>query len=385
MQSPFEHHEHLEAVGAEDARFLRVKDTSYGASWKLAGGRSAWFMLRRKIDRMLAMMARPKDPAGGRPNLARLISILDNDTSLPLDDRRQLIHIIACHASEDIFTRMEAEGGGGEDGTMLAEVRDLRRYLLLVECEMIARGVVPRPTRAPEVRPLMPPSINPDDIYLILSYFWGCDRSEAKRRAHMLMYQGKLGGDRDMFELLADCWGCDPEAARARAIQHLQDKEPQLGNILMGVSTLEDDPYTLVAKVLMTSRRDAENWVLRHVHGQEDPAPTGPGTPEDGGHHERVVPRFANPSDRLDDGLPLTELPKDWGHWYRQIPDGTFIVDRNTVDPDLWGHLPRLALELNAKEHEELTTCYRHLYRWHGGPLKWCLEPEFQQMWGREP
>jgi len=37
---------------------------------------------------------------------------------------------------------MIAAAPGGEDGTVLAEVRDLRRYLLMAEAEMIEQGAI---------------------------------------------------------------------------------------------------------------------------------------------------------------------------------------------------------------------------------------------------
>ena len=42
-------------------------------------------------------------------------------------------------------------GNQGNDGTTLAEVRDLRRYLLLLEAEMVEQGVVSLITAAPKV------------------------------------------------------------------------------------------------------------------------------------------------------------------------------------------------------------------------------------------
>jgi hypothetical protein len=41
----------------------------------------------------------------------------------------------------DLFAEIEANPSGC-DGTILAEIRDLRRYLLLVEAEMTARGTL---------------------------------------------------------------------------------------------------------------------------------------------------------------------------------------------------------------------------------------------------
>lgn len=41
----------------------------------------------------------------------------------------------------DIFEKIK-ENSSGDDGTVLAEVRDLRTYLILLECEMMRQGVV---------------------------------------------------------------------------------------------------------------------------------------------------------------------------------------------------------------------------------------------------
>ena len=60
----FKYHRHLQAIANEDVEFLKKKDRSYGASWKRSG-RSAWFMLKRMMDRLDAMMAR----RGVRPTL----------------------------------------------------------------------------------------------------------------------------------------------------------------------------------------------------------------------------------------------------------------------------------------------------------------------------
>jgi hypothetical protein len=108
-----------------------VKDRSYGGSWKAAGGRSAYFMLRRKMDRMIAMLSRPPAP--------RAFQV---DSGTPED----IQHLRNSYTAEDIFAKIE-EGPGGEDGTVLAEIRDLRRYLLLVEAYMMQQGIVARPAQ----------------------------------------------------------------------------------------------------------------------------------------------------------------------------------------------------------------------------------------------
>jgi hypothetical protein len=113
MDNRFKYHSWLRPIALEDVRFLVEKDTSYGASWKISGGRSAWFMLLRKMDRMRELMR-----YRGLPNT-----------------------VIDALRMDDIFEMIKAQPDGG-DGSMLAEVRDLRRYLLLVEAEMVEQKAI---------------------------------------------------------------------------------------------------------------------------------------------------------------------------------------------------------------------------------------------------
>lgn len=140
----YHHHAHLTTVADEDVRFVKVKDVSYGASWKKSGGRSAWFMLVRKIDRLLTMMKQPSEPH--EFSLADLDDlIIDVDPAEDVTMAACIVqHLRACLVAEDIFTAI-ATDPSGDDGSVLAEVRDLRRYLLLVEAEMMARGIVQLP------------------------------------------------------------------------------------------------------------------------------------------------------------------------------------------------------------------------------------------------
>lgn len=131
MPDKFDYHKNLLPIAQNDVDFLIKKDTSYGASWKKSGGRSAWFMAVRKIDRLLELMAPPEPPPG-----FNIWNITSTDG---------VSYLQKCYYSENIFG-MIAEKPKGEDGSVLAEIRDLRRYLLLIEAEMVERGVVEKPT-----------------------------------------------------------------------------------------------------------------------------------------------------------------------------------------------------------------------------------------------
>lgn len=107
----------LEIVASEDIGHLRMKEKTYKGSWKKSGGRSAWFMIKRKMDRLENMMQ--ADP-------------FESDLTM-------------LKSEHDIFEKIKHDTSG-IDGTVLAEVRDLRRYLLLVESEILSvRSKLPTP------------------------------------------------------------------------------------------------------------------------------------------------------------------------------------------------------------------------------------------------
>lgn len=105
LTTNMDHLKFIDMVVAEDVEHLREKERTYGGSWKRRGGVGAFMMLARKWDR-LENMLRMKDGT-----------------------------------QYDIFAAIAARAAG-EDGSALAEIRDLRRYLTLVEAEMMSRGVV---------------------------------------------------------------------------------------------------------------------------------------------------------------------------------------------------------------------------------------------------
>ena len=101
----------LAAIAAGDVAVIAEKEKSYGNAWKRAGGIGAFMMFARKWDRIQQRVVTRIEPAEGAPGAAR-DNVLD--------------HIVADRRTEGV----------------MADIRDLRQYLLLVEAEMIARGVV---------------------------------------------------------------------------------------------------------------------------------------------------------------------------------------------------------------------------------------------------
>jgi hypothetical protein len=121
------HTDHLSEVAEADVRALLKAEKHYGSSWKRRGGVGAFMMLARKWDRL--------------------------EGALRPDDVRE-----GCAAGStgpwDIFGAVEADRR--EEG-IIDDIRDLRRYLMLVESEMLARAheeglkvALERPVRSEE-------------------------------------------------------------------------------------------------------------------------------------------------------------------------------------------------------------------------------------------
>lgn len=99
--SRFNYLSHLQNIADEDVVGLETAQKSYGDSWKRRGGVGAFMMLARKMDRMELQVVKH---------------------------------------SYDVFAAVEADR---RSEGILDDIRDLRRYLMLVEAEVRARGVNP--------------------------------------------------------------------------------------------------------------------------------------------------------------------------------------------------------------------------------------------------
>lgn len=98
----------LQPVADSDISGLRNSEKSYGNSWKLRGGVDTFHMLKRKWERVEKRAATDIDATVAAPGASPY----------------------------DIFEHLAADRGA--DG-LIDDVRDLRRYLMLVEAEMTAR------------------------------------------------------------------------------------------------------------------------------------------------------------------------------------------------------------------------------------------------------
>jgi hypothetical protein len=87
--------ENMQAIVTTDIDILLVKNAEYGESWKRRGGQGAFFTIIRKADRLEEMVRRK---------------------------------------GYDLFAAIREDTGQGEP--LLETIRDLRRYLLLLEGEV---------------------------------------------------------------------------------------------------------------------------------------------------------------------------------------------------------------------------------------------------------
>ena len=147
------HLNYLEAVTRTDVECIRQKESTYQGSWKSQGGKNAWAMIRRKIDRLMIMLGDPTPPAHFNiQNLNDTINAVINHTPFPGTPQATaeiLNYIVETFTAGDIFAKIE-EDLDGADGSVLAEIRDLRRYLTLVEAEIIARRPRGEPIAMPD-------------------------------------------------------------------------------------------------------------------------------------------------------------------------------------------------------------------------------------------
>lgn len=111
-------------ISREDVEGLQKAQQSYGNSWKLRGGVGAFMMLARKWDRI-------EKRVGTRPvDTSKAVTVLSGG-SLPTTPS------VKFGDRFDIFQHLAADDRA--EG-LIDDIRDLRRYLLLVEAEARAHG-----------------------------------------------------------------------------------------------------------------------------------------------------------------------------------------------------------------------------------------------------
>jgi hypothetical protein len=108
---PFNFQTALKSLADKDVKTLVQKDAEYGSSWKKRGGVGAFMMLARKWDRLETQIT------------------VQRSTGVD---------------SYDVFGQIEREHNlpEGHSESLLETIRDLRRYLFLVESEIMRRQSV---------------------------------------------------------------------------------------------------------------------------------------------------------------------------------------------------------------------------------------------------
>lgn len=157
----FKYLDRVKDVQKKDHDYVDKKDRQYGSSWKKRGGVGAFMMLARKWDRLETMMSDVGRFGGG-------------DKDAPAYD---IFAWIRAEGREEFRPSYVPPGQyQGRDGTILAEVRDLRRYLTLVEAWAVEQGWVQ------DVEPAKSNYVQSDDVYSVMAQYWEISRDEAKRR-----------------------------------------------------------------------------------------------------------------------------------------------------------------------------------------------------------
>lgn len=116
--------DYLRKVADEDVAGLAKAQLSYGDSWKKRGGVGAFMMLARKWDRLEQQVQRTLSPSSVSPGLTAVFEHVAPGVTI-------------AAARYDIFAHCECDP---RTEGIIDDVRDLRRYLLLVEAELLARG-----------------------------------------------------------------------------------------------------------------------------------------------------------------------------------------------------------------------------------------------------
>lgn len=304
------HMNHLLAVAVSDVSHLREKEKTYQGSWKKRGGIGAFMMLARKWDRLEGIIARGlivSQSRIGKPNVEV--------------------------GAYDVFGFIESQPGSGEDGTVLAEIRDLRRYLMLVEAEMMARGM----------------KGSGEDIYETMADAVGLDRKKVREAFHSIMYGG-VGGAGGTGEV-----GSFTDRVTRTFPPFIETPKVAGGEVFFHpwVYTRED----LTAAVPNAKHRETlwQSWSQRRC--ALEPALSA---------NDLEVLRHEQPVPAVTTALTL----------YTPIDGGGAVLNLNLAPPDTRDLWPVLRRELNEKERFDLPQWQQSLYYWHEAGTKWILKKE---------
>lgn len=392
---------HLETVALADVNMLHYKEGTYKGSWKAAGGRSAWFMARRNLDRLITMM-KPKefpDWVQTPDNVLHTLAALrdwahygQKVTPLPgsIEATMLICSMLADrYTAEDIFMKI-AEKPKGEDGTVLAIIRDARRYFMLVEAEMIAEGVI-----EPEILPGQYYERPSTDAYQMIADETGRSREEVKRMIHELFYPVQGFARQTITESV--------EIAVPAASPASSEPGPAVGELVPCTETeLLAISGGLRPNMAPRGGSYAAEQAARHGAGEEQNHAKTPALVPwqiDRAHYEALVIRVGQElaeafySRRAADvwqAEPVVDsntCPRELSSIYemRQDPNvgNVWVVKRHAVPAELETNYPKLQLEMNTFEWETSPEQYRFMYKYDDSDQKWKLMATFSA-WGRE-
>lgn len=414
------HLEFLETVRAADVATLREKEATYQGSWKAAGGRSAWFMMRRNMDRLMVMMAPPPRPEGF--NVQGMLRDDSKDGTIDGD----ITYLRKSYTAEDIFAKIE-EKPAGEDGTVLACVRDLRCYLTLIEAEMMARGVVTPGVRVKGVIEITGEFGDIRDLTdrQITNVVHGRDKDDDGEFTASSMGRAAphyAGRDGVVIEIGDRCYMQSPSHAQPVIVTLSQvtwNGEPQVSFGMSMIITKwryltkitekpkTEDTHCMIDRGIALNRTFAEDEIR-------------PATPEDGGQHECVFPWAMTHGKMIDWLLHHTsEVQERISAFYkRRTPDlhileeaiefrfnaeapavpstleacytrtisttgVIWIIRVDNIPQSCREFYPVLLHELNNKQFEDLPKWQRMLYHWSDSAGKFLINTDAVS-WTRE-
>lgn len=290
-----EYHYFLDGIVAEDVDYVRRKDAQYNASWRQRGGVGAFFTIVRPLDRMMNMLD-PTKVAGDR-------------REAPI--ARTLNKPIAAY---DILGALRAENDmSGVDGSLLACVRDLRRYLLLVEADLCEYNVK-----------------------------WIASQTLSA-----------LGGT---TETIAERVTVFNETALMPALEPLVLTEGE-----DGYETFYAFPWR-ISKIeymkMLEAHPGGDAWrqLLPTLYFLEASVA--------GATYKRLSPAVQSYYIKVEFETPA-------------VTRVCYVLDLTNCPADIRMNYPIMSSEQNDKEHDGIPEEYRGMYDWHEVPSKWILRSEF--------
>lgn len=382
---------YLRVVADEDVDFVDRKNRSYGGSWKRRGGVGAFMMLARKWDRLENILQTVGKFGGGDKDAPAfdIFAWIDRECS-----------------SEKLYS---PERGVGTDGTVLAEIRDLRRYLLLVEAEMMARGVVPAPMRPATIvqtHEQLAARASGSPVYqttmreLSPTFERVIDGGTIHEKGVAPRPAQGAGKDGVMIRVGDDCtWnppGNDPitemtlvdvQPGTHRPVVRYRGDNGGQGGIVTDWNKLRRDT---------TSERRVPRYddAVRQ-RTPEDGAQLASVAPHVVGHEyfkekqvsEEFWKLFWAPlglmSFKLEPHVVSVAMPKCLQGFYDLVSDVGWVLRASRIPDDARHLYPKLRRELNAVEFDAIPAWQKHLYEWRENEVKHAIKDR-ERAWTEE-